>query len=178
MKKIFLLLTISLLGLFANVSQATPLHMTMLSSAVSNTTISFNKEIIVKDGTPDVKKAPKKSTFYRLTHPIETLRDGDNKDIIFYLLCIFIGTLGLHRLIMGSKPIIILWYILATLAGILITSVLSLIGFPLLGFLGWIIVYALPLSDLISALMNGTSYFSGNDDIFAGFKGLSGGAKK
>ncbi len=171
MKKLILFLAFLFASITFSVNEvnAASIATTAVNSVSVTTTIP---EKVVNQ-----KKVVKKSAWYRLTHPVETLRTGDdNKDVIFYVLCILLGPLGIHRVVMGAKPIMILWYILAGLGLALVYLLLSILTFFLLAWIGWIIIFALPLFDLITALVSGTSYFQGNDDVFAGFKGL--GSKK
>ncbi len=72
---------------------------------------------------------------------------GDDKSLIGALICFFLGGFGIHRVYLGSKPIIILWYIL-TLGGI----------FGLI-----------PLIDFIRLLMGQGDHYEGNDSLFACF---------
>ncbi len=167
MKKLFFLIALFFLGIIGNKETATAASIFISSTS----TVLQTPKKADKNVHTNVKK---QSFWQRLAHPFERT---DDKDLIFYLLCIFIGTLGIHRVIMGSKPMIMLWYILAAIVGVLIAGLLASLSFGILSFLGWVIVAALPLSDLIAAFLKGTSYFQGNDDIFAGFKGLGGGKK-
>jgi TM2 domain-containing membrane protein YozV len=64
------------------------------------------------------------------------------------LIAFLIGTLGIHRVYMGSKPIIVLWYIL-TIGGV----------FGLL-----------PLIDFIRLLLGHGDHYDGNNALFAAFK--------
>jgi TM2 domain-containing membrane protein YozV len=73
-------------------------------------------------------------------------RAGDNQ-ILAIILCLFLGGLGLHRLVMGSKPILILGYILLSIL-----------------LIGWIVV----LIDLIRLIIN-PGHYSGNNKLFAAF---------
>lgn len=64
------------------------------------------------------------------------------------ILALFLGGLGIHRVYLGSKPIIILWYIL-TFGGI----------FGLI-----------PLIDFFRIIFGGTEHYDGRDGLFACFK--------
>jgi len=72
---------------------------------------------------------------------------GDDKSLIGALICFLLGGLGIHRVYLGSKPIIILWYILT-----------------LGGFVGLI-----PLIDLIRLIMGQADHYQGNNSLFACF---------
>ena len=67
----------------------------------------------------------------------------DNTSIVAILACFFLGGLGIHRVVMGSKPIMILWYILT-----------------LFGIFGIV-----PFIDLIAMIINPDKY-KGNDKYF------------
>ena len=114
---------------------------------------------------PDVKKAPKKSIWDRLF-----TKSGNDNDILFYLACIFVGWLAIHRLLKGSKPVMIVWYILITVLGYILSYFI-----PFFGWIGWLVISFLPICDIITSFLHGTDYFNNNDDIFAGVKGLFGG---
>ena len=73
---------------------------------------------------------------------------GDSNDVLAIVLCLFLGEFGIHRVVLGSKPIIILWYIL-TLGGI----------FGLI-----------PLIDFFRMIFQGTSHYQGNNSLFACFE--------
>lgn len=67
--------------------------------------------------------------------------------VLAVIVCLFLGGLGLHRLVMGSKPILILGYILMSLL-----------------LIGWIVVFI----DLIRLIINPAPY-EGNNKLFAAF---------
>ncbi len=177
MKKFILFFAFLISSFTISVNQVQAATNAIVASAA--TSISEPKTTEPKTATDPKTKEPKtavkKTAWHRLTHPAETLRDGDNKDVIFYILAILLGTLGIHRVVMGADGIMILWYILIAIALGLVFTLLSILTAGLFGFFGWIIIPALPIFDIISALIGGTSYFQGNNDIFAGFKGLKGG---
>jgi TM2 domain-containing membrane protein YozV len=68
-----------------------------------------------------------------------------NTQIIAILLCFFLGGLGLHRLYLGSRGIVILWYVI-TCGGIF---------------------GIVPLVDFILLIFSGTSKFEGNSSFIA-----------
>lgn len=83
---------------------------------------------------------------------VKNHKAGDNY-VMALVLCFFLGTLGIHRVVTGT-PISILWYLL-TFGGIF---------------------GIVPLIDFIMMLVDGnTSRFEGNPSLFACF---SGGGKK
>lgn len=73
---------------------------------------------------------------------------GDNDQLIAIILVIFVGGLGIHRVFLGSNPIIILWYLL-TLGGI----------FGLI-----------PLIDLIRLAIGQVDHYRGNDALIRAFQ--------
>jgi hypothetical protein len=168
MKKIITFFVLLCLSIILNIA---PTNAASIYTSNTGFTIENPKK---DDKATTPAKAPKQSFWQRIAHPFRA--EGD-KDALFYVLCILIGGLGLHRVIVGSKPMMIVWYILATVAGFIVWSLLTSLSFGFFSFIGFLIIYALPISDLIAALMHGTGIFQGNDDIFAGFKGLSGGKK-
>ena len=73
---------------------------------------------------------------------------GENDQLIAIILVIFVGGLGIHRVFLGSNPIIILWYLL-TIGGI----------FGLI-----------PLIDLIRLAIGQVDHYRDNDSLFRAFQ--------
>lgn len=71
-----------------------------------------------------------------------------NEQLIAIILVIFVGGLGIHRVYLQSKPIIILWYFLT-----------------LGGFFGII-----PLIDLIRLAIGQVDHYKGNSSLFRAFQ--------
>ena len=81
--------------------------------------------------------------------PAEALRPDNSVEQIFAaVLCFFLGTIGIHRVYLKAKPILILWY---------------LISFG--GFFGLI-----PLIDFIRLIMGQTDHYRGNSNLFRAFQ--------
>lgn len=74
--------------------------------------------------------------------------ETDNEGIVGAILALVLGGLGIHRVYLGSKGIIILWYIL-TIGGI----------FGLI-----------PLIDFFRLLLQGSAHYKGNDSLIACFQ--------
>lgn len=106
---------------------------------------------ITATATTTTIKTKKMSTFskvktwamLKVAKAASSTKDGTIAGLLAFLL----GTLGIHRVYMGSSPIIILWYIL-TLGG-------------LFGIL--------PLIDMIRLFIGHTSHYDGNNSLFAAF---------
>jgi hypothetical protein len=94
----------------------------------------------------------------------------DQDQLIFIVLTILIGWLGVHRVVAGAKPVIILWYFLVALGVTLLYVLLSILTFGIFGAFGWLLYYILPIFDLIKVLTKGIGHFKGNNDLFASFK--------
>ena len=73
---------------------------------------------------------------------------SDNNVIIALLLTFFLGGLGIHRVYLGSQPIMILWYVI-TIGGIF---------------------GILPLIDFFRILFSGTSHYDNNNSFIAAFE--------
>ena len=72
---------------------------------------------------------------------------GDHNIVVAILLAWFLGGIGIHRVYLGSKPIIVLWYILT-----------------LFGLFGLI-----PLIDFIRLILGHMEHYEGNNKLFAAF---------
>jgi TM2 domain-containing membrane protein YozV len=90
----------------------------------------------------------KKTSKFKMWIAKQMAKSGSDKNpIIGAVIAFFLGGLGIHRVYMGSKPIMILWYIL-TIGGI----------FGLL-----------PLIDFIRLLIGHGDHYDGNEKLFAAF---------
>jgi TM2 domain-containing membrane protein YozV len=142
MKRITLLFTLLAFFFISNTVFATA------SIAVNGANVSplptAKKNIVEKF----VAKVEKKIT--QLVNHLPIKKAETSKFIIAILLALFLGGIGIHRVYLGGKPILILWYLLLNIV----------FG---LGFI-------LALIDLIVMLIDGgTSKFDGNDKVFAAF---------
>jgi hypothetical protein len=159
MKQFFFLLTL-ILG-FAFSAQAAG----VATPNYGSNTITVGKTI----GEPNTKKATtKKNVFAKIG---QWFKKAETQDLLFYALAILLGAIGIHRLVAGSEPMIILWYILVAVGIGLAFTILTVITgglFALLG--GWLIFWILPILDIIKALIKGVSHFEGNNDVFASLK--------
>jgi hypothetical protein len=101
---------------------------------------------------------------------VKKVNDMDEKTLIFVLVAAIIGPLGVHRIVAGSSPIIVLWYILIGVAISAALIFLSFIGLGFFAYFGWLFYWILPILDIIKAYSKGLSHFEGNNNVFAGFK--------
>lgn len=138
MKKIFVLLFIFSAAVFAPKSALATIATSTTTNATT-TTVAIN-----------AKKESKIKTWANKLYARYEKAKGDDNAILAGILGILIGGLGIHRVVLGSKPIIILWYFLLSCL------------FGLGAILG--------LIDGILILVNGTEKFDGNDSVFAAFK--------
>jgi TM2 domain-containing membrane protein YozV len=81
----------------------------------------------------------------KTTVTLQTNTADSNQQVIAILLCFFLGGLGLHRLYLGARGIVILWYVL-TCGGIF---------------------GIVPLVDFILLIFSGTSRFEGKSSLIA-----------
>lgn len=156
MKQILFFLTL-ILG-FAFSAQAAG----VATPTYGNNTITVSKTI----GEPSTKKAtaPKQTVFAKAWQRIKSF---STNEIVFYVLAIITGPIGLHRLVAGSSLKVVLCYIgIALLIGLLFW----LLNFLTLGLLGGALFWLLPIFDIIKAATSGVSHFEGNEDVFAAFK--------
>lgn len=72
---------------------------------------------------------------------------GDHNIVVAILLAWFLGGIGIHRVYLGSKPIMVLWYILT-----------------FFGIFGLI-----PLIDFIRLIIGHMDHYEGNNSLFAAF---------
>jgi TM2 domain-containing membrane protein YozV len=137
MKKALLLL---LTGFFLmQMSTTTTFATTFVTTGQTVTTTTTTTTVTTKK----VKKASK----FKLWIAKMAAKASSKDPIIAAVIAFFLGGLGIHRVYMGSKPIMILWYIL-TLGGI----------FGLL-----------PLIDFIRLLIGHGDHYEGNEKLFAAF---------
>lgn len=73
---------------------------------------------------------------------------ADDRQIVAILLALFVGGLGIHRIYLGSDPIIVLWYVIS-----------------FFGFFGII-----PLIDLIRLIIGQVDHYEGNNSLFRAFQ--------
>ena len=141
MKQLLLLLLMTVFCLSTSNAFAT-------ASSTPVPTSTVKKGIIEKFVAKIAAKAESKITKMVSYLPIK--KAEDSKFIIALLLAFFLGGLGIHRVYLGGKPVLILFYLLINI----------LFG---LGFI-------LALIDLIVMAIDGnTSKFDGNDKLFAAF---------
>lgn len=148
MKQIKLFLMMAVFCFAAMTAQATQ-SVAMNVPAVATTSVATpnvteKKNIVAKFAA----KVEKKIT--QLVSYLPIKKAEDSKFIIAILLTLFLGGIGIHRVYLGGKPILILWYLLLNL----------IFGFGAI----------LALIDLIVMLIDsGTKKFDGNDKVFAAF---------
>lgn len=91
------------------------------------------------------KRAERRAKF--LAWITKKMADTDEQ-VVAILLAFFVGWLGIHRLYLGSDPIIILWYVIT-------------FG----GFFGLI-----PLIDFIRLIIGQVDHYKGNNSLFRAFQ--------
>jgi TM2 domain-containing membrane protein YozV len=147
MKKMFFLL-----ALLFSVTVAQNAFAAGITPSTEGTTITASTEP-TKDAAKVSAKTNKvkffsKENLNKQLAIVKNHKAGDNY-ILAIILCAFLGTMGIHRVITGT-PISILWYLL-TLGGIF---------------------GIVPLIDFIMMLIDGnTTRFEGNSSLFACFGG-------
>ena len=118
------------------------------ASSVSVPASTVKKGIVEKFVAKIAAKAESKITKMVSYLPIK--KAEDSKFIIAILLALFLGGIGIHRVYLGGKPTLILFYFLLNI----------LFGFGAI----------LALIDLIVMLIDGnTGKFDGKDKLFAAF---------
>ncbi len=85
------------------------------------------------------------TTAEKTTVTLKNNSADSNQQVIAILLCFFLGGLGLHRLYLGARGIVILWYVI-TCGGIF---------------------GIVPLVDFILLIFSGTSRFEGKSSFIA-----------
>jgi TM2 domain-containing membrane protein YozV len=96
-----------------------------------------------------IKKEERRTRFLAwFAKQLDKAKSGDNDQLIAILLVLFLGGLGIHRVFLKSKGIIVLWYFI-TLGGIF---------------------GIIPLVDLIRFIMGDVDHYRGNNSLFACFQ--------
>ena len=144
MKKIILLVCLFVSSIFVAQAASSNDH---TERAVNVLELTKSPEFVAKL-TPKEQKQLKKAE--KLKQKLEKMSNKKRagNQVLAIVLCLFLGGLGLHRLVMGSKPILILGYLLISLL-----------------LIGWIVV----LIDLIRLIINPAPY-EGNNKLFAAFQ--------
>ena len=142
MRKILFILTAAVFSMFA-------------LPTTSNATVFVKGQSVATLHTSSVAAAKGAHTFKRpskfkmwIAKTMVKATGGDSNQIIAVLLAFFLGVIGLHRVYLGSSPLMILWYI---------------ISFG--GIFG-----ILPLVDFIRLIIQGTSHYENNNDFLAAFE--------
>ena len=135
---VFLLLTIFTLSVAPQSAFAVIGTTNAATTTMTTTPTTFNKE-----GVKKVKKVSKFKMWVLKT--MAKAADTDSRTLVAALLAFFLGGLGIHRVYLGSKPIMILFYIIT--------------------FFG--IFGILPLIDFIIILVDGTKKYEGSNKFFA-----------
>lgn len=118
---------------------------TVTTEDASNATLNSKefKKLQKKEARAQ-KRAEKRAKFLAWVQK----KMADNDQIVAILLAFFLGGLGIHRVYLGSQPIIILWYLIT-----------------LGGFFGLI-----PLIDFIRLIMGQVDHYRDNDSLFRAFQ--------
>jgi TM2 domain-containing membrane protein YozV len=111
------------------------------------TAAGLNAKEIKKQTKKEVRAKKKAERRARFLAWIQKKMAGDQQ-LVAILLALFLGGLGIHRVYLGSEPIIILWYLIS-----------------FFGFFGII-----PLIDLIRLLIGQVSHYEGNSNLFRAFQ--------
>lgn len=90
------------------------------------------------------KKAERRARFWAWIQK----KMANDKQLVAILLAFFLGGLGIHRIYLGSDPIIILWYVIS-----------------FFGFFGII-----PLIDFIRLIIGQVDHYEGNSNLFRAFQ--------
>ncbi len=143
MRKILLSLTAVLFSIFALPSTS---HAVALVKGGTAAIVHAPSTTAAVKGTRAFKRPSKFKMWIAKTMIKAT--SGDSNQIIAVLLAFFLGGIGLHRVYLGSRPIMILWYIIS--------------------FFG--IFGILPLIDFIRLIIQGTSHYVDNNDFLAAFE--------
>lgn len=160
---------IFVLALLMSFSSATP---TAQANAplFAGVSISIDAPSPTKTANPTVKKEKLGWLKKAALSIAKKVADMDQTTLLFVILAAVIGALGIHRVVAGAKPVIILWYILVALGISLIYTLLSIVTGGLFALFGWSLYWILPLFDIIKVFTKGIGHFQGNNDVFAGFK--------
>lgn len=114
----------------------------------STTHAGLNAKEIKKQAKKEVREQKKAERRARFLAWIQKKMAGSDKQLVAILLTLFLGGLGIHRVYLGSKPVIILLYLIT-----------------LGGFLGII-----PLIDFIRLLIGQVDHYEGNSNLFRAFQ--------
>lgn len=142
---LFFVSVVSTNNSFAAVGPALTANTTAIAAATPATTLS--KKQLKKQAKKQARmerKMARKAKFASFMAKIA----GSSNQIVAIILAYFVGWLGIHRVYMGAKPIIILWFVLS-----------------LGGFFG-----LMPIIDFFRLIFGGTDHYEGNDEFFATFK--------
>jgi TM2 domain-containing membrane protein YozV len=74
-----------------------------------------------------------------------TIAPKDSEQIVAILLCFFLGSIAVHRVYLGSTPLMILWYFITCYG----------------------IFYIVPIVDFFVLIINGTDSFVDSDKFFS-----------
>ncbi len=138
------LLTIFLFGFFLMV-QATPARASIELVPANGSGASYASYV---EGLKHNKAKFEKGRLFKLDRKKKFGGETDNEGIVGAILALVLGGIGIHRVYLGSEPIIILWYILT-----------------IFGIFGII-----PLIDFFRLLLQGSAHYKGNNSLFACFQ--------
>jgi TM2 domain-containing membrane protein YozV len=130
---------------YAALALATPANATSVEATMATTSLS--KKALKKQAKKAARverKMARKAKFTAFIAKFAT----DSNQVLAVVLVFFLGGLGIHRVYLGAKPIIILWYVLS-------------FG----GFFG-----LMPFIDFLRLIFGGTAHYEGNDNFWATFK--------
>ncbi|MFN7119126.1 MAG: TM2 domain-containing protein [Saprospiraceae bacterium] len=147
MKTVRLLLLMLSLLVFTNISSYAYVIVPQSAEAAATYTDAASAKTLKKQAKEEMKakkKAEKRARFLAWMQK----KLADDRQLVAILLTLFVGGLGIHRLYLGSKPVIILLY-LVTLGG----------------FFGII-----PLIDLIRLILGQVDHYDGNSNLFRAFQ--------
>jgi TM2 domain-containing membrane protein YozV len=113
----------------------------------ASTAAASGKEL-KKEAKKEVRAQKKAERRARFLAWIQKKMADNDKQLVAILLTLFLGGLGIHRVYLGSEPIIILWYLIT-----------------LGGFFGII-----PLIDFIRLILGQVSHYEGNSNLFRAFQ--------
>jgi hypothetical protein len=138
---------------------------------VGMTTVTIGEPSATKSTTTTATPKGKLSWIVKAaTWLTKKVNDMDQTTLLFIVLAALLGVLGIHRVVAGASPMIILWYILFALGVSLALTLLGFLTGGLIWLFGWALYWILPIFDIIKVLTKGISHFQGNNDLFAGFK--------
>lgn len=140
------LFTLVLFSLFL-MAQATPVLASVESVPASGSSYASYVEGI-KHNKGKFSSHSKKERLFKFNKKKARGGETDNEGIVGAILALVLGGLGIHRVYLGSDGIIILWYIL---------TIFGLFGI-------------IPLIDFFRLLLQGSSHYKGNNNLFACFQ--------